>query len=191
LAFIAALQHLPGRQRAVLILRDVLSFRADETAGILGTTPAAVNSALQRARTQLAKIAVAGQEVTEPGEARQRELVDLCVKAFENADIGTLLRALTENIVLEMPPIPTWFRGRHAVGRFLAHRLGEPGSRHLVPTAANGQPAFGIYVRGHGGVHRAHALQVLTIANRGIARIDLFHNPGLFASFDLPVMQRV
>jgi RNA polymerase sigma-70 factor, ECF subfamily len=186
LAFIAALQHLPGRQRAVLILRDVLAFRADEVAELLGITTAAANSALQRARGRLATVAPAEDELVEPSDPGQLALVDQYAKAFENADIAALLRTLTEDAVLEMPPIPTWFSGRENIGRFLAPRLSVPGAVRLVPTAANGQPAFGTYLRGHGGVHRPHAMQLLTTTASGIARIDMFHTPALLATFALP-----
>jgi RNA polymerase sigma-70 factor, ECF subfamily len=186
LAFIAALQHLSGRQRAVLILRDVLAFRADEAAGLLDTTVAAINSALQRARERLAAVTPAGHDLDEPGDARRREQLDHYTKAFENADLDALLRVLTEDAVLEMPPIPTWFRGRDTVARFLVPRLEPAGSLRLLPTAANGQPAFGIYLRGHSHLHRAHALQVLTLTPAGVARIDMFHDPNLCAAFGLP-----
>jgi RNA polymerase sigma-70 factor (ECF subfamily) len=119
LAFVAALQHLPARQRAVLILRDVLAWRAAEVADLLGATTAAVNSALQRARTQLAQVAPAEGEVAEPASADHRALLDQYVAAFENADIAALLRLLRDDVELEMPPRPTWFAGRDAVGRFL------------------------------------------------------------------------
>jgi RNA polymerase sigma-70 factor (ECF subfamily) len=94
-----------------------------------------------------------------------------------------LMRTLTEDAVLEMPPIPTWFSGRENIGRFLAPRLSSVGALRLVLTAANGQPAFGVHVRGHGGVHRPHALQVLTVTSAGVTRIDMFHDPGLVTAF--------
>ncbi|MQY19742.1 sigma-70 family RNA polymerase sigma factor [Nocardia macrotermitis] len=186
LAFIAALQHLPGRQRAVLILREVLMFHADEVADLLGTTTAAVNSALQRARAQLAKSAPHGYDLAEPQDARQRTLLDRYATAFTRADIDGLVQVLTEDAVFEMPPIPSWFRGRDHIVRFLATRLTEPDGRYLMPTTANGQPAFGLYTRGHGGVLRAHALQLLTVGAAGIARIDMIHDPTLFPRVGLP-----
>ncbi|BCJ38632.1 RNA polymerase sigma factor [Actinocatenispora thailandica] len=185
LAFVAALQHLPGRQRAVLVLRDVLMFHADEVAGLLDSTTAAVNSALQRARAQLARTAPDGYDLPEPADPARRDLLDRYATAFENADIDGLVRVLAADAVLEMPPIPTWFRGRAHVGAFLRRRLTRPG-RRLLPTTANGQPAFGLYVRGHGGVPRAHALQLLTLGPDGIARIDMIHDPLLFPRFGLP-----
>jgi RNA polymerase sigma-70 factor (ECF subfamily) len=96
------------------------------------------------------------------------------------------VQVLTEDAVLEMPPIPTWFRGRDDIAQFLRTRLPEPGALRLVPTTANGQAAYGLYLRGHGGVHRAHALQLLTIASAGVARIDMIHDPTLFPRFGLP-----
>jgi RNA polymerase sigma-70 factor (ECF subfamily) len=185
LAFVAALQHLPGRQRAVLILRDVLMFHADEAADLLDSSTAAVNSALQRARRQLARTAPDGYDLTEPADPVRRTLLDRYAVAFENADIDELLRILAADAVLEMPPIPTWFRGREQVAAFLRRRLTRPG-RRLLPTTANGQPAFGLYVAGHGGVPRAHALQLLTLGPDGIARIDMVHDPLLVPRFGLP-----
>jgi RNA polymerase sigma-70 factor, ECF subfamily len=179
LAFIAALQHLPGRQRAVLVLRDVLAFRANEVAGLLGTTTAAVNSLLQRARAQLAN--VAPEELVEPSEPQRQELLDQYAKAFETADIGALLHVLTQDAVLEMPPQPGWFQGRENVCRFLAGRLTAPDAIRLKPTAANGQPAFGLYSNGN-----AYAVQLITVTKAGISRIDMFHDPGLVAKFGLP-----
>jgi RNA polymerase sigma-70 factor (ECF subfamily) len=190
LAFIAALQHLPGRQRAVLILRDVLAFKADEVAGLLDTSTAAVNSALQRARAQLASVAPTNYDLAEPSDPRRRELLDQYAKAFENADLEALLRVLTKDAVLEMPPVPTWFRGGDTIARFLVPRLEPAGSLRLVPTAANGQPAFGLYLLGHGGVRRPHAVQVLTVGVAGVARIDMFHDPSLCVAFGLPASLR-
>ncbi|GAA4209231.1 sigma-70 family RNA polymerase sigma factor [Actinocatenispora rupis] len=186
LAFVAALQHLPGRQRAVLVLRDVLMFRADEVADLLDTTTAAVNSALQRARAQLARTAPDGYDVVEPTDPLRRNLIRRYAAAFEHADVDELVRVLAADAVLEMPPVPTWFRGREHVARFLRRRLTGPGALRMLPTTANDQPAFGLYARGHGGVHRAHALQLLTVGPTGVARIDMIHDPLLFPRFGLP-----
>jgi len=187
LAFIAALQHLPARQRAVLILRDVLAMRAAEVAGLLGTTTTAVNSALQRARVQLEQVAPAEDEVAEPGDASQRELVDRYVAAFENADVTALTGLLRADVVLEMPPLPTWFTGAEAFGRFYAFRVfAVPDAWRVIPAGANGQPAFALYKRADDGVHRAHSVVVLTIAGAGIARVVAFADPRLFPSFGLP-----
>ena len=192
LAFIVALQHLAPRQRAVLVLRDVLAWRAAEVASLLGTTTAAVNSALQRARAQLAEVAPVEDEVTEPAEPDRQELLKNYVTAFENADVTALTRMLREDVVLEMPPYLTWFGGRDSVGAFLASRvLTARDTWRMVPVSANGQSAFALYKREHGDVHRAHSVQVLNLAGLNIAHIVTFQDPSLFVTFDLPRTQPV
>jgi RNA polymerase sigma-70 factor (ECF subfamily) len=187
LAFVAALQYLSARQRAVLILRDVLEWPAAEVAGLLGTTTTAVNSGLRRARAQLAQAMPAEDEVAEPAEPDLQALLDRFAAAVENADTSALAELLREDIALEMPPLLTWFTGRQAVVRFVAsHFLVEPGWLRLVPVMANGQPAFAVYQRESGGAYHAHAVLVLTVTRTGIARIVSFRNPGLFGSFGLP-----
>jgi RNA polymerase sigma-70 factor (ECF subfamily) len=186
LALIAALQYLPARQRAVLILRDVLAWDTDEVADMLGTTRAAVNSVLQRARAQLASASPALDQLTEPTDPRCRALLDGYTAAFENADITALTKVLTAEAIVEMPPIPTWFAGRGAVCGFLATRLHTAGFLRLRPTAANGQPAFGVYTRGTDGAHHLHAVHVLTVTGSGIAHIVAFQDPQVCARFDLP-----
>ena len=188
LALIAALQHLPARQRAVLILRDVLAWRAAEVAELLGTSTAAVNSALQRARAQLAEVTPVEERIAEPGDADQRELLDKYVTAFVNADVTAIASLLRDDVELEMPPYLSWFRGRDAVRTFLAGRLAvDPDRRRMVPIRANGQPAAAVYVRGDDGAHHAHSVQVLTITSPGIARIVAFLDAWLFPSFGLPL----
>ena len=187
LALIAALQYLPPRQRAVLIFRDVLSWHAAEVADLLGTTTAAVNSTLQRARAQLRRAAPAADSVREPAGPADRELLARYAAAFENADVDALTVLLHRDAVLEMPPLPTWFAGRDQAGRFLRTRvLRRPGDFRLIQTTANGQPALASYLRDRGGVHRAHAIQVLTVTPSGIARIISFNDPELVATFGLP-----
>src|SRR5580700_4768950 len=187
LALIAALQYLPGRQRAILILRDVLGWHAAEVADLLGITPPATNSLLQRARARLRQVAPATDEVREPAEADKRALLDAYAEAFSNADVGALTKLLREDAVLEMPPLPTWFAGREQVSRFLASRvLTEPGRFAMTGIAANGQPALAAYLRGDDGLHRAHAIQVLTFGDAGIGRIVSFNDAGLFPMFGLP-----
>jgi RNA polymerase sigma-70 factor, ECF subfamily len=187
LAMVAALQHLSARQRAVLILRDVLDWPAAQVAGLLGTTTTAVNSGLRRARAQLARALPAEEELAEPAEPGRRALLDRFAAAIENADASALAELLTEDVALEMPPALTWFAGRRAVVAFTASRLlAEPGVLRLVPVVANGQPAFAVYRRQSGGAYQAHALQVLTLTATGIARIVAFTDPGLFAPFGLP-----
>jgi RNA polymerase sigma-70 factor (ECF subfamily) len=195
---IAALQYLPARQRAVLILRDVLGWRAAEVAGLLGTSVPAVNSALQRAREHLEVARPAEDEIGEPDTRAERDLVGQYAAAFENADMAGLVALLREDAVLEMPPLPGWFRGRAAVARFLGTRVMRlpcaaaggpprpPGEFKMVPTAANGQPAFAAYLRDQAGVYRAHAIQVLTPSGPGLARIVSFNDPRLFEMFGLP-----
>jgi RNA polymerase sigma-70 factor (ECF subfamily) len=189
LAFIAALQYLPPRQRAVLILRDVLAWRSAEVAELLEATTASVNSALQRARTQLARIAPAEGDIAEPTDAGMRALLDAYMVAFENADIATLTRLLTRDAVFEMPPFPTWFAGRDHVLRFLADRNPRPGLYRAVPTMANNQLALALYLAGPDATYRAHALQMLTVTAGGISHIANFHAaPDLFPMFGLPML---
>jgi len=187
LAFVAALQYLSARQRAVLILRDVLEWPAAEVAHLLGTTTAAVNSGLRRARAQLARELPAEDQLAEPAEPDRRALLERFAAAIENADASALAQLLREDVALEMPPQLTWFTGRQAVVRFTASRLlTRPGWLRLVPVVANGQPAFAVYQRERDGAYHAHALQVLTVTATGIARIVAFQNPGVFGSFGLP-----
>jgi RNA polymerase sigma-70 factor (ECF subfamily) len=187
LAFVAALQYLSARQRAVLILRDVLEWPAAEVADLLGTTTTAVNSGLRRARAQLAQLLPAEDELAEPAGPEARALLDRFATAIENADASALAALLAADVTLEMPPVLTWFTGRRAVVRFIASNfLTEPGRERLVPVTANGQPTFAVYEREPGGAYRAHAVQVLTVTGKGIARIVAFGDPALFTSFGLP-----
>ena len=188
LAMVAALQHLPPRQRAVLILRDVLVWQASEVAELLETTTAAVNSSLQRARAELAKLSPAEDQLSEPDEPVRRALLDQYSKAFERADFVALEGLLTEDTRWEMPPIPTWFDGRVDVLRLLRSKLplGE-GQRLMVETAANSQPAFAMYTRGHDGLFHAHSIEVLTLTKAGISAVLSFHLPALFSAFRLPL----
>jgi len=187
LALVAALQYLSARQRAVLILRDVLEWPAAEVADLLGTTTTAVNSGLRRARAQLAQALPAEDEVAEPAEPDRRALLDRFAAAIQDADASALAELLREDVALEMPPMLTWFTGRRAVARFAAsYLLTGPGLLRLVPVMANGQPAFAVYQRETGGAYHAHAVLAPTVTAAGIARIVAFQNPGLFASFGLP-----
>jgi RNA polymerase sigma-70 factor (ECF subfamily) len=187
LALIAALQYLPARQRAVLILRDVLGWRAAEVADLLGITTVAVNSMLLRAREKLRQAAPQQDEVREPADAGQRALIDAYVAAFSNADVPALTRLLRADAVLEMPPQPTWFAGRDLVMAFLAAKvLTDKGAFALVPTAANGQPAVAVWERGEDGVYRAHAITVLAISGALITRIVSFNDGGLLPAFGFP-----
>ena len=187
LAFIAALQHLPPRQRAVLILRDVLAWRAAEVAELLDTSTAAVNSALQRARAQLHAVAPTPDDVTEPDEERTRELLERYVAAFERKDVDGIVALLTEDAVWEMPPFATWFLGREQVARHLVGQCpGGPGDFRLEATSANGEPALGMYLRGEDGVFRPFCLQVLTVSRAGFSHVVSFFDHRLFDTFGLP-----
>ncbi|OBK68951.1 RNA polymerase subunit sigma-70, partial [Mycobacterium sp. 1165178.9] len=186
LAVMTALQELPARQRAVLILRDVVQFSAAEVAELLETTPAAVNSSLQRARAHLAELSPAEDEMSEPGDAQRRELLDRYCAAFENADMAALTALLQADVKLEMPPMPVWFTGCDAVLRFLARRaLAKPGDIVMVPTAANAQPAVAEYRRSADNTMAAHSIHVLTPGATGIVGITVFLEPGLFSTFGL------
>jgi RNA polymerase sigma-70 factor (ECF subfamily) len=195
LALIAALQHLPPRQRAVLILRDVLNWRAAEVAEAVGTTTTAVNSILQRARVQIHQLAPSQDEVIEPAAADQRELLDRYVTAFENYDIAAIVELFTADAVWEMPPFTAWYQGAENIGRLIAAQCPAEGAGdlRLVPTEANGQPAFAMYLRdpeeGAAGVHHAFGLHVLTLSSSGITRVAVFFDPSLFATFGLPDTQ--
>jgi RNA polymerase sigma-70 factor, ECF subfamily len=187
LALIAALQYLPARQRAVLILRDVLGWRAAEVAELLGTTTIAANSALQRARAQLQQVAPSEDEIREPADPGDLALLNRYAAAFENADVAALAELLRDDAVLEMPPLPAWFTGRERIALFLrSHVLLRPGDFTMIPTAANGQPALAAYRRGQDGVYRANSLEVLTLTGARIAHIVAFVDPGLFVPFGLP-----
>ena len=187
LAFVAALQHLSARERAVLILRDVLEFPAAEAADLLGTTTTAVNSGLRRARAQLAQAQPAEDELAEPADPAQRALLDRFAAAFETADARALAELLREDVALEMPPLLTWFAGRPIVARFMASRVfARFGGFRMVRVMANGQPAFAAYTRGDDGSYHAHEVLVPTLSKTGIARIVVFLNPDLFRMFGLP-----
>jgi RNA polymerase sigma-70 factor (ECF subfamily) len=188
LAFVAALQYLSARQRAILILRDVLEWPAADVADLLGTTITAVNSGLRRARAQLARALPAEDELAEPAEPDRRAVLDQFAAAIENADGSALAELLRADAVLEMPPLLTWFAGRPAVARFIAaHFLTEPGGLRLVPVVANGERAFAVYGREPAGAYRAHALLALAVTATGIARIVAFQDTGLFTKFGLPL----
>jgi RNA polymerase sigma-70 factor, ECF subfamily len=181
LAFVAALQHLPPRQRAALILRDVAALSAEEVAEILGTTTISVNSALRRARERISREAPDPDEMPEPDDPRLRRYAS----AFEQADVGMLATLLRDDVTLEMPPHATWFAGREAVLGFLGtHVLRKPGHFAVRPVApgANGQPTLALYADGE-----AHALQVLDLASDGLRRIHIFLQPELLPMFGQPV----
>jgi RNA polymerase sigma-70 factor (ECF subfamily) len=188
LAFIAALQYLPARQRAVLTLRDVLAFRTAEVAEMLDTTTAAVDATLRRARAHLAADRPREDDVTEPDDESLRALLDTYVDAFTRADANALVGVMRADVEMEMPPIPTWFTGRDAVVGFLGSRvLRRAGLWRMVPTRANGQPAFAVYENTDGDDrtdgYRAYGIQVLTLVGGRIARVTAFNDPALVATF--------
>ncbi len=191
LAFISALQHLPARQRAVLILRDVLGFSAREVADTLQTTPVSVDSALQRAHSSVERrLPERSQQATlrALGDERLSELVGGYVDAWERGDVDTLVKMLAKDARVTMPPIPTWYTGLDAVRQFLAERvLGGDRPRRLVPVIANGQQAFGQY-RWNAAQRRlqAYAITVLTFNGEKIQDITAFLDPEPFARFGLP-----
>jgi RNA polymerase sigma-70 factor, ECF subfamily len=184
LAFVTALQHLPGRQRAVLILCEVLRWHASEVADLLGTSVAAVNSALQRARATLA--ATHAEARPHVVDADKREFLDRYVDAFERYDVETLVTLLHDDAVQSMPPYAMWLNGAADIGRWmLGPGIGCRGSQ-LLPTEANGGPAFGQYRVDPEGGHAPWALQVLELSGDRISGFHTFLDTDLFAAFDLP-----
>jgi RNA polymerase sigma-70 factor, ECF subfamily len=193
LAFLAAIQHLPPRQRAVLILRDALDWSASETAGVLGMSVAAVNSALQRARaTMKERLPAARLDWASAGEAEraERSLLQTYMEAWERHDESQLVALLRDDVRMTMPPHPTWYEGREAVAAFLAGVAFAPGSEghRFVPTRANRQPAFGVY-RG-GADASSFGIHVVGIESGLVADMHFFLYPGLFPAFGLPDLLR-
>jgi RNA polymerase sigma-70 factor (ECF subfamily) len=192
LAFTAALQHLPPRQRAALILTDVLGFSPGEVAEALDATPASIYSALQRARKATEEqFPDRSQQETlgEIGDEHVREIVDRFMEAWEAADVEKIRALLTDDCVLAMPPWAEWFDGRDAVLEFLPRGPWGP-EKHwkLLPTTANGQPALGCYVGYGDGPLKAEGLVVLDFAGDGqINQITSFRDQDLFPKFDLPI----
>jgi RNA polymerase sigma-70 factor (ECF subfamily) len=186
LAFIAALQYLPPRQRAVLILRDVLAMPAAETAELLETSTASVNSALQRARSQLRDASPSPDGLAEPDDADERDLLGRYMAAMAAMDVEALKRTLREDALLQMPPFPAWFSGRDAIAAFMSTVFARGGTFSFMPTQANGQPAVALYRQRDDDVYRFLHLQVFTLDAHGIARIDGFHDKRLAVAFGLP-----
>lgn len=190
LAFLAAIQHLPPRQRAALILRDVVGWSARETAALLGTTVTAANSALQRGRETLAARLPARRTEwsrrASPTPA-ERALLDRYIAAMESSDVDALVALLAEDARMTMPPLPTWFAGREAIAAFHALQVFGEGDYRHVATAANRQPAAAVYLRRPGRRSFAPlAIDVLRADGGRIAGIDAFVAPGLFPRFGLP-----
>jgi RNA polymerase sigma-70 factor (ECF subfamily) len=184
LAFVAALQHLLPRQRAALLLCDVLGHPAADAAAMLGTSIAATNSALQRARAQVARTAPREEDVDPAAEAGA---VQRYLTAFARADVGALAQLLRDDVELEMPPHPTWYAGRAAVTGFLAQRaLGAQVRLTPAQTANGGHHAAATYHRGPDRVWRPHGLHVLEVSGGLISRMTIFLDVGLFPPFGLP-----
>lgn len=189
LAFVAALQHLPPRQRAVLLLREVLRWRASEVAELLDTTVASVNSALQRARATLETAEVRTSEAHDPLDSEQRQLLARYVDAFERYDLEAFTALLHEDATQSMPPFALWIRGREGVVDWMAGPGAECRGSRLLPTVANGSPAFGQYrPSGPGGEHEPWALQVLEIEDgRIVAQQSFLDTARYFPLFGLPL----
>ncbi len=186
LALVAAMQFLPPRQRAVLVLREVFEFSAAEVATQLGTTVPAVNSALQRARVALADTGDVG-DVTEPDDPEVRAVIERYVQAFEAADVPALVELLADEAVLEMPPVPLWYQGSRDYGLFLRRVFDTRGPGWLMRRlTASGQPALAAYAPDPGSGHRLHTLQVFTVAGGRVTRNVVFADSHVFAAFDLP-----
>jgi RNA polymerase sigma-70 factor (ECF subfamily) len=189
LAFIAAIQLLPPRQRAALLLSDVLGWSAVESARLLDSSVAAVNSALQRARMTLGeRLTGSPSRIAVPAGDAQRALLDRYVHAWEHTDVDALTALLKEDAVMSMPPWKQWYRGRTAIAAFFV-RTGRPGGHApflLVPTAANRQPAFAFYSRWQSPEWRFHSIQLLTLHDDTIAAMTSFVMPALASVFDLP-----
>jgi RNA polymerase sigma-70 factor (ECF subfamily) len=195
LAFISALQRLPPRQRAVLVLRDVLGYRAAEVAKMLDTTEATVNSALQRARSALeARMPPRRERAPAPGSPRERELADTFAEAIEEGDMDRVVELLTEDAWVTMPPQPLEYQGRETIARLLRHVLARRiagGRTILVPTRANGQPAFAHYMLDPGSdLAQGRGVFVLTLSGDRISMITRFGGDELVSRFGLPATLR-
>ncbi len=186
LAFMAALQHLSARQRAVLILRDVLEFSAAEAAEILDATVISVNSSLRRARASVEASGAHPDNVNRPPEAEQREWIERYMRAFVEADIEALKQLLAEDVLMEMPPMLNWFVGRHNYGLFMEWVFGAAGTDwRLESISANGQPGFAAYRR-IGETYTLHTIQLFVVGPDGIIRNSVFQDDDVFNLFGLP-----
>ena len=184
LAFVTALQVLPPRQVAVLVLRDVLGFHANEVADMLDSTVESVNSALKRARASLQRRLPATAD-REPPPASEDAIVARFVRAWESADVDALVALLTDDVFVSMPPMPFEYEGRDVVSRFCASLFGAGRRFDLVRTRANGQPAFGAYLRAPTGIRHGIGLYVLTLTGDGICAMTRFDN-SVLPWFGLP-----
>jgi RNA polymerase sigma-70 factor (ECF subfamily) len=189
LAFVSGLQHLPPSQRATLVLRDVLGFRANEVAEMLETSPAAVNSGLQRARSALESRTLPAERAPAPRSPKEREIVTRFADAFEAGDVDAIVELLTDDAWLTMPPVPLEYQGPPAIANFLS-TIPAGGELHrfrFVPTRANGQPAYGLYLRDrHCPIAHGTGILVLTLRGEKISAITVFHDTSALARFGLP-----
>lgn len=188
LAFIAALQHLSPRQRAVLVLRDVLQWKAAEVADAIGTTPTAVNSLLQRARSQLEVVGPSAEDrLSAPDSAETQDRLSRYIAAFETYDIDRLVELFTREAIWEMPPFLGWYQGPAAIAILIHQQCPAevPGDMRLIPVVANGQPAAAMYMR-DGYHHRPFQLHVLDMVPDGVSHVVAFLDTALFAKFGLP-----
>jgi RNA polymerase sigma-70 factor (TIGR02960 family) len=182
LAFVEGLLQLPERQRAALVLRDVLGFRTDEVASMLDVTPQSIKGALQRARARLGEHVPERERAPLPGSPAERELVSRFSDAIEAGDTAGIVALLTVDARLTMPPLPLEYTGRTAIAAFLDHRAEVRGAPlELRPTRANGQPAFGCYM-----YSRAWGMLALTLSGEQIAEMTFFSDPSLVSRFGLP-----
>lgn len=188
LALIAALQHLPARQRAVLLLRDVLRWRAAEVSELLDVSVPAVNSMLQRARSTLDKAQLTQEDVAEPSDAQIADTLAKWVAAFERYDMDELVRLMHAETVWEMPPKLNWARGAGDIIALIKKNCPKQyaGAFRFVPTSANGRPALGMYMLDDDGTHRPFSVQVLDIGAGGVGHIVQFFDTSLFGFFGLP-----
>ncbi len=188
LAFVAALQHLPARQRAVLILRDVLRWSAAEVAEALDTTTAAVNSALQRAHAQLAERGLTEDTVEADLTPEQERMLERYVDAFWRKDVDSIVGMLTAEATWDMPPFTSWYKGPANIGWLIGNEC--PGDVHdmpMLPTQANGQPAYGLYMRTPSGSFVPFQLQVLELDGDRVKHVTAFFDHRLFETFGLPM----
>jgi len=188
LAFVAALQHLSPRQRAVLLLRDVLQWKAAEVAATVGTTTTAVNSLLQRARSQLEAVGPTSSDpLTPPDSAEAQDLLDRYIAAFEAYDIDRLVELFTAEAIWEMPPYTGWYQGPQNIITLIHQQCPaeSPGDMRMIPLIANGQPAAAMYMRA-GDVHLPFQLHVLDINEDRVSHVVAFLDGALFPKFGLP-----
>jgi RNA polymerase sigma-70 factor (ECF subfamily) len=190
LAFVAALQHLPARQRAVLVLREVLQWKAAEVGDAIGASTAAVNSLLQRARAQLDELNISAEDkLTTPESPEARDLLDRYISAFEAYDIDKLVELFTQEAIWEMPPFEGWYQGPEDIGELSRYHCPaeKPGDMRLVPMTSNGQLAAALYMlNGSTGKHEAFQLHVMETRPDGISHVVAFMDPSLFEKFGLP-----